>query len=253
MRLGSRFISAIALYGPKTDPVRDVLAGVQAVIASHVGDRFRPYSLEQIHATLIAINGIPDPESGVIINQYYREHAGARLEMDLQRVMQILAERLAQRLQIRIGGCGPQDADPFLSRGQRLFERAFSVQGNAFVLMGWPLLALTGPCRPLDELRRAMNAAHVLHRYHQGDADVDDDFYLVVGHHSGAPASALERAASAIRDNLAASPLDIDIGISDVKIVASDSHTMAPALLVSDIPADEVPLRELMSQATHAR
>jgi hypothetical protein len=247
MRLGSRFISAVALYGPKPAPVRDFLAGIQALIAGHVGERFRPYSLEQIHATLIAINGIPDPDTAAIVNQYYLENAGARLEMDLHRVMQILAEHLARPLQIRIGGRGPHDADPFLSRGQRLFERAASVQGNAFVVMGWPVTALTGSGRPLDELRRAMNAANVLHRYHQSDAAIDDDFYLVVGHHTGAPASALDRAARAVREYLAASPLDVAIGASEVKIVAADSHTMAPALFVSDIPADEVALRELMS------
>jgi len=50
-----------------------------------------------------------------------------------------------------------------------------------------------------------------------------------------------------VREYLAASPLDVAIGASEVKIVAADSHTMAPALFVSDIPADEVALRELMS------
>ena len=243
----SRFISAIALYGPKADPVRDFLTDVQAMIAEYAGKSFRPYSLEQIHATLIAINGIPEPETGAIVNQYYLEHTGARLKMDLRRVMRILAENLAPPLHIRLGGRGRDDSDPFLSRGHRLYERAFSVQGNAFVLIGWPVLALAGRGMPLDDLRREMNAANVLHRYHRSDADVDDDLYLVVGHHAGASASALRQAADAVRDNLAANPIDIEIGIREVKLVAADSHTMAPALFASDIPADEATLRELMS------
>ena len=59
--VGSRFISAVAFYGPKTGPLRELLAGVQALIAEHVGDDFRPYSPEQVHATLIALNGVRDP------------------------------------------------------------------------------------------------------------------------------------------------------------------------------------------------
>lgn len=243
----SRFISALALYGPKTDPVRDFLTSVQALIGEHIGVSFRPYSLDQVHATLIALNGVPDPGTGAIVNEYYLEHSGARLEMDLQRAMRILAGDLACPLPVRIGGHRRDQAVPFVSRDQHLFERAFSVQGEAFVLIGWPVAALTGPDRPLDKLRRDMNAANVLHRYHRRDTDVDDDFYLVVGHHVDASPSALRRAVGAVRDMLAADPIDLEIGIRDVKIVAADTHTMAPPRFVGDIPVDEATLSELMS------
>jgi len=72
----SRFISAVALYGPKSGPVRDFLAGVQATIAAHIGDRFRPYSLDQVHGTLIALDGVPDPATGAVVNEYYRTRTG---------------------------------------------------------------------------------------------------------------------------------------------------------------------------------
>ena len=58
--MGSRFVSAVAFYGPKTGPLRDLLAGTQALIADYVGDDFRAYSPEQVHATLIALNGVRD-------------------------------------------------------------------------------------------------------------------------------------------------------------------------------------------------
>ena len=154
---------------------------MQALIGEHIGDGFRPYSLDQIHATLIALNGVPDPGTGAI------------------------------------------------------------------VLIGWPVAALTGPDRPLDKLRRDMNAANVLHRYHRRDTDVDDDFYLVMGHHVDASPSALGRAAGTVRDKLAADPIDLEIGIRDVKIVAADTHTMAPPRFVGDIPVDSATLKKLMS------
>jgi hypothetical protein len=242
--MGSRFISAVAFYGPKTGPLRELLAGVQALIAEHVGEDFRPYSLEQVHATLIALNGVRDPETGAIVNEYLLAHAGVRRQMDLPRVMDILAR--AAPVRVRIGGFRPDQEAPFTSRGQHLAERAFSVQDRAFVLVGWPADSLAGAGRPLDDLRREMNAAHVLHRYHVQAADVDNDLHLVVGHHAGAPPGALARATAAVRDKLAADPVDLTIGLADIKIVAADSHTLAPPLYVGDIPAAEATLLALM-------
>jgi hypothetical protein len=246
--MGSRFISAVAFYGPKTGRLRDLLTGVQALIAEQVGADFRPYTLEQVHATLIALNGVREGD-GTVVNEYLLEHAGVRREMDLPRVMDILARRFAVPLRVRIGGFRPGQAVPFRSRGQHLAERTFSVQGEAFVLVGWPADALAGvegSGLALDELRREMNAAGLLHRYHARPADVDNDLHLVVGHHAGAGAGALARATAAVRDKLAADPAELAIGLSDVKIVAADSHTMAPPLYVSGVPADETALLDLL-------
>lgn len=231
----SRFISAVAFYGPKTGRLRALLTGVQALIAEHVGNDFRPYTLDQVHATLIALNGVR--AGGTIVNEYLLEHAGERREMDLPRVMDILARRFATPLRVRIGGFRPGQAVPFTSRGQHVAERSFSVQGEAFVLVGWPAESLAGAGRPLDDLRREMNAAGVLHRYHARPGDVDNDLHLVVGHQAGAPAAALARATAAVRDKLAADPADLAIALSDVTIVAADSHTLAPPVYVSGIPA----------------
>jgi hypothetical protein len=245
--MGSRFISAVAFYGPKSGRLRELLAGVQALITEHVGDDFRPYSLEQVHATLIALNGVP--EGGTIVNEYLLAHAGVAREMDLPRVMDILARRFAVPLRVRVGGFRPGQAIPFTSRGQHLAERAFSVQDRAFVLVGWPADSLAGGGQPLDELRREMNAAGVLHRYHVRAQDVDNDLHLVVGHHAGAPAAALARATAAVRDKLAADPADLAIGLAGVKIVAADSHTLAPPLYAGAIPAADAPWPELFGTA----
>jgi hypothetical protein len=233
--VGSRFISAVAFYGPKTGRLSELLTGVQALIAEHVGAGFRPYTLDQVHATLIALNGVR--EGGTIVNEYLLEYAGVRREMELPRVMDILARRFAVPLRVRIGGFRPEAAIPFTSRGQHLAERTFSVQGEAFVLVGWPADSLAGAGMALDELRREMNAAGALHRYHARPGDVDNDLHLVVGHHAGAPAGALARATAAVRDKLAADPADLAIGLADVTIVAADSHTLAPPLYVSGVPA----------------
>jgi hypothetical protein len=233
--VGSRFVSAVAFYGPKPARLRELVAGVQDLIAAHVGDDFLPYTPEQVHATLIALNGVRD--GGTVVNEYMLELAGRRREMDLPRVMDILARRFATPLPVRIGGFLPDQAAPFTSRGQHPAQRSFSVQDRAFVLVGWPADSLAGAGQPLDELRREMNAAGVLHRYHARAGDVDNDLHLVVGHQAGAPAAALVRATAAVRDKLAADPADLAIALSDVTIVAADSHTLAPPVYVSGIPA----------------
>jgi hypothetical protein len=241
-----RYISAVAFYGPKAGPLRELLTGVQAMIAAQLGPAFLPYSLEQIHATLIALDGDHDTGTGTVINTFYLIHAGRRVEMNLPRAMDILTRRFERPLPVRLGGFLAGQQVPFTSRGWHLFDRAFSVQGNAFVLVGWPAASLTGPDTPLDDLRREMNKANVLHRYHPSEGAVDNDLHLVVGHHADAPADALARAEATVRDQLAAHPVELGIGIGDIKVVASDSRTMAPPLYVSDIPADPGAVLALM-------
>jgi hypothetical protein len=91
-----------------------------------------------------------------------------------------------------------------------------------------------------------MNEANVLHRYHPSEGAADTDLHLVVGHHADAPAGALARAEATVRDQLAAHPVEFEIGIDDIKVVASDSRTMAPPLYVGDITADPGAVLALM-------
>ncbi|MBO0788091.1 MAG: hypothetical protein J2P33_18685 [Actinobacteria bacterium] len=245
--MGSRFVSAVALYGPKPDPVREFLADVQALIAKHIGAGFRPYSLDHVHSTLIRLTGVTDPATGRIVNKAYLEHRGIALEMDLGLAMRILCDRLARPIRVRIGGYRTGGEVPFLSQGRHLAERGFSAQADAFVLVGWPVAALAGHGRPLDRLRREMAAANVLHHYYRDEGDIDDDFHLVVGHHSGAAPEPVTEAVAAVRGMLAAGPIDLDVGIADVRIVASDSPTLAPARFAGRLPVDPTVLRQLMT------
>jgi hypothetical protein len=233
-----RWVSAVALYGPKTGEVRNLLESVQATIAQQLGAAFLPYTVEQIHGTLIGLNGVREPATGALISQFYLEHRGARCIMDFGRVLQILEDHLSPPFIVRIGGFGPRDEVTFTSQRKHLHERSFSARNGAFVLIGWPIITLRseGKRKPLDELRRSMNDANVLHSHHVAATDVDNDFYLVLGHYTNTPESTLAETERMVRADLQRYRIDVEIGRDQVRIVASDSPTLAPARFVGELP-----------------
>jgi hypothetical protein len=180
--------------------------------------------------------------AGQVINEHYLELRGERHAMDFGLVQRLVLDQLAEPLTIRIGGVGPAGPAPFTSQGRPLHERSFSAQaGRSLVLMGWPAAALesAGRCQPLDALRRSMIAAGVLHRYHAGPADVDDDFHLVVGHYAAdAAAGRVQAAVRAVREYLAAHPVEVLIGPDQVRLLAADSPTLAAPWFSSGLPVD---------------
>jgi hypothetical protein len=93
-----------------------------------------------------------------------------------------------------------------------------------------------GAQRPLDELRRDMNKANVLHRYHAAATDVDNDFYLVLGHYTDTTESTLAETERIVRRDLAHHHVDVQVGREQVRIVAADSFTLAPARFVGELP-----------------
>jgi hypothetical protein len=230
-------VSAISLYGPKPEPLRNLLASIQGTAADRLGAAFVPYTHDQVHGTLVVLTGWRG-EGGTIVNQSYLEYRGERRAMDFGRVQEVLRAHLAEPITIRLGGFGPDVREPFASQGRRLHERSFSAQAGALVLVGWPVAALVseGRTRPLDDLRRDVARAGVLHRYHRAPADIDDDFHLVVGHYAGARPDQVTAAVSAAREYLADHPVDVEVGLDQVRIIASDTPTLASLRFSSGLP-----------------
>lgn len=231
-------VTVVSLYGRKDEPLAGLLARVQDIAAQELGVAFRPYPPEQVHGTLIVLGGHRDDDGG-IVNEHYLTYRREHRRMDFELVQRLLLAHLAEPVQIRIGGFGPLDESPFLSQGRPLHERSFWAVGGALVLIGWPVVALAsaGRSRPLDALRRAMASAGVLHRYHGAPSDVDDDFHAVVGHYApDVPPGQLAAAVGAVRDFLAGHPIDVQIGLGQVRILAADSPTLAAPWFSSRLP-----------------
>lgn len=244
-------VTVVSLYGPKTGPLAGLLAASQATAARCLGAAFAPYSPEQVHGTLIVLSGYRD-ETGEVINEHYLGLRGERHAMDFGHVQRLVLGQLAEPLAIRIGGFGPAEPEPFSSQGRPLYERSFSAQAGSLVLVGWPAAALesAGRCQPLDALRRSMTAAGVLHRYHAGPADVDDDLHLVVGHYAAdAAPGRVQAAVGAVREYLAAHPVDVLVGPGQVRLLAADSPTLTAPWFSSALPVDAADVARLYQRA----
>jgi hypothetical protein len=243
----AKFLTAVALYGPKEGLLKDLLQATQDILHRQLGARFRPYTLEQMHSTLIRLDWQPDGPAGLAVNTRYREVTGVAGPMDPGRALEMLGSFGKFPHRIRIGGYSPGGPATFASRGAHPHDRMFAAYGQAFVLVGWPVATIDGgmSVRPLDDLRRSMQDANILHWYHESPADIDNDFHLVVGHHDDAAPDQIAAAVTAVRQYLAEHPAEVDVGLEDVAVIASDSSTLAPATFIGRIPEDRAAILEL--------
>ena len=209
----------VALWGEKPAP----LAGLIRECQSLAGEVLEvPYELEQVHATIVGLAHDPgDPR----LNRNFLEHRGRREAMDLAGFLVHL--RAAARLpwRVQIGGFAEGET-PFSSRGQRPFERTFSIQGDKVVLIGWPI-ASPSRAGTLDELRRAAQRFGILHAYHRTETDADDDFYLRVGlARPDLDAGVRARVEQRLRRHLAARPVVIEVTLADLWLAAYEDEAL---------------------------
>jgi hypothetical protein len=247
--MSARWTTAVALFGAKEGPLKGLLRAVQGIVSGELGEKFHPYALEQIHGTLIGLDFVIDQESGLPFQEHYSEVTGSAAPIVPEEALAILRSGLEPSFRVRIGGYDRGSDTTFESRGLHPYHRMFSVQGDAFVLVGWPLVTIEhGPSQmPLNDLRRSMNKAGIMHRYHQSMTDNDNDLYLVIGHHEAPPGNETAAAVSKGCSYLAEHPIEIDLGIKQVAVVVSESRTLVPTLFTGRIPADEAAILKLFT------
>jgi hypothetical protein len=214
------------MYGAKPAPLADRLAAIVARLENRLGGAFRPYALEQIHATLVGFEGIT--VGTLVINANYARLRGEVRPMDLGRARQLLLSTPLLPFTIQLGGFQNDHTYSFTSRGGHPYLRSFIFQDKNAVAVGWPRAAADYP-QSLDRLRRTLNQANILHKYHRAPEDVDNDFFLVLGHvEKGNVASeALQETEDDLRDYLAASgPLTFPVTQKELAVVAYQDPTL---------------------------
>lgn len=250
--IDAKFITAISFYGAKGDALAGSLSEVQEVLRLRLGSDFSPYTLDQIHGTLVSFAPVVLLENGLVLNKHFHEVTGTVTPMDTGHAVSILQERLESPYLIRLGGHQPCENPPFLSRGEHPYDRMFSAQGHSLVLVGWPVATIQRGLAeaPLNDLRRAMNEAGITHLYHESKTDIDNDLHMVVGNYDNAAPEAVSLAVDEVRSHLAEHPVDFEMGINQVTIIAADSPTLAPPIFQGHIPADNVAIQRLFTART---
>ena len=173
-------LTLVAYYENKSREFGNLVIELQRRLASLLGACFTPYELQQVHSTIIGLEGRRDGNR--ILNTNYLKLQNERRYMDLESLKKAVDQALeVLPLQIRFGGFGRFDHYPFASRREHPFVRSFSIHNGIAVAIGWPTDGNEFP-PALDRLRRKFNEANVLHKYHGPKADFDNDFFFVLGH-----------------------------------------------------------------------
>lgn len=171
-------LTLVAYYGPKPAPLAALITQLQHLPGRELRDAFVPYTLAQVHATIIGLEGVR--EGAHLLNANYLQCRRERKPMDMRKVLDLLRHTPLLPMTIQLGGYREDQHYPFTSRGRHPYVRSFALQGELAVAMGWPVIHETYP-PALDQLRRAFNAVHVLHKYHASPNDIDNDFFFVLG------------------------------------------------------------------------
>jgi hypothetical protein len=217
-------LSLVACYGTKSAAFGGLLADcIDLIRQSALSPLFRPYAIEQMHMTIVGMERVP--ELAGLVNANIHSRRGDCIPMNFNALQATLMGHLP--LTVRFGGFGSNDVS-ILSAGRPLFERSFQVQWptRRCTLIGWPHRHSDFSGRGLNRLRDALESECGLgHKYPD-----DNDVFLVLGSLAPpetAPASemrklrlAAARAEARIRARLASQPVDLELTLDDLRIVA---------------------------------
>jgi len=140
-------VTLVAQYGPKPPGLAAFLRHLQNNLSASLGRAFEPYDIEQVHATLVGLEGCR--VDGVIRGKR------SGLSIDLSGIVGFLRGDAFTAIQVRVGGYRAADRHSFRSRDEHPYLRSFSIQGGTAVAIGWPADGAQSP-DSLDRLRRSL-------------------------------------------------------------------------------------------------
>jgi hypothetical protein len=216
----TRQTTLVAWYGPKRDELRDVVLDVQRVLEAEFSSAFESYAIDQVHLTITGLESLTDG-SGTW-NENFLSLRGEHREPSAAALLEFLRGTDRLPMKIRVGGFEAGIDQGFTSRGLHPSERSFGLRGAIAVVMGWPWHE-SSVSPGLDRLRRDLQTAGVLHKYHAHDTDEDNDAYFVVGRVVLDPTDAARREAALrkVRDLLSRrAPVEIEIDQQDLAFVS---------------------------------
>lgn len=172
-------LTLVAFYGEKPREFSALVAELQQRLTESLGPGFSPYEPQQVHSTIIGLEGRRDGDR--VLNSNFLRLRHERRYMDVRQLIETIDQATdLLPIRIRIGGYKASDRYSFTSRGAHPFMRSFSIHGGVAVAMGWPFEDSVFPST-LDRLRRKFAETNVLHKYHALEVDEDNDLFFVLG------------------------------------------------------------------------
>ena len=177
-------VSLVAFYGDKPQQLKDLIRQLQKLIGSHelVGDKFIPYQLEQVHATIIGCEG--NKTAAGIVNRWFDVRRQETRHIDIEGLANYLRNKITLPPTIRFGGFDRVTEYNFRSRNEHLYLRSFQLQPTETetipILIGWSW-SDSQVTLAIDNLRRSFQQFNLLHKYHATDRAIDNDVYLRLG------------------------------------------------------------------------
>lgn len=220
-------LTLVSHYGEKATDCAQLIRNLQQFLAGSLGGSFRPYSVEQVHGTIVGLEGVRGGDR--IRNENFRRYRHEERLVDLEGLLGFLRSSAAPDFTIQIGSFDAARDYGFISQGRHPFVRSFSVQGETAVAMGWPFE--NGEFPPLlDQLRRRLQQFGVLHKWHQREEDVDNDFFFVLGHVAGsATPEQRTMAEQHLREQMARmTPLLLPVTLHTLSFVAYTDRQLPP-------------------------
>src|SRR5262249_2649610 len=114
----------VAFYGQKPGVFKRLIGLCWKKVEDAVGEQFSPYAIEQIHATVVGIERVPGP---ALCNLNFQRYRKKSVEMDVLGFLKYLQTGVHLPFSTQIGGFANRDYS-FASRGQRPYNRSFSIQ-----------------------------------------------------------------------------------------------------------------------------
>jgi hypothetical protein len=211
-------LTLVAFHGSKPGPLIELVDALQTALLSELGSAFSAYATEQVHATILGLEGWR--VGAEAFNAHMEKVSAGSAAMDLRSLLNFVQS--ASPFQIRIGGFTPAGRYPFTSRGMHPYLRSFAINGSSAVMMGWPVAGVSFPMT-LDSLRRDCRKYNVLHKYYLKEGDIDNDLFLVLGRVDRSLVS--DEKADCVQGRLrqllaGRKPLDLPVLADDFSVVA---------------------------------
>jgi hypothetical protein len=216
---GKMQATLVSHYGEKSSELLHLIRESQHILVRCLGSSFRPYQRQQVHGTIIGLEG---HRTKTKIRNLNSAEAGIVSEVEPSALLSFLRGSEFPSIRVRIGGYRSHEHYPFKSRGIHPYLRSFSIQGEIAVAMGWPVAESNFP-NSLDGLRWQFDSRlGVRHKWYRKPDDKDNDFFFTLGRldRRFLNATRIQHASEQVRLFLARlDGIIVPIGVDTLKVV----------------------------------